>query len=321
MHHSFFYFYLTNAARGLRFYPISIYSHQKSIIMKKKSLILLCIVGCVFAGKAQVIGTGYSTNLGTNGFNSALQSGIYTSGDPQSGFLEYSSYPWKYLFVMRHNYSPYNQAFQLATNFMGEDRVFFRKMNEFPGGGNTPWYELATRGTNTFDGWQTINGSVLIPGYGGFHIGNTGNSGDRMRLSLNNYALFFDYYPRLHIRTGTGGPELEVMTMLSNGNVGIGHTNPGTKLDVAGTIRAHEVKVCLSQGCDYVFADDYDLMNLSDLNTFIKTNKHLPDVAPAAQMEAEGINLSEMNALLLKKVEELTLYVIELKNEIDKLKK
>ena len=56
--------------------------------------------------------------------------------------------------------------------------------------------------------------------------------------------------------------------------------------------------------------------------------KHLPDVAPAAEMEAEGINVSEMNALLLKKVEELTLYVIkqqemleELKNEIEELKK
>jgi hypothetical protein len=86
--------------------------------------------------------------------------------------------------------------------------------------------------------------------------------------------------------------------------------------------------VCLYQGCDYVFANDYNLMSLNDLSAFIKTNKHLPEVAPAAQMEEEGINLSEMNALLLKKVEELTLYTImqqemleELKNEIEKLKK
>ena len=103
--------------------------------------------------------------------------------------------------------------------------------------------------------------------------------------------------------------------MYVSGNVGIGLTNPTTKLDVKGVIRAHEVKVCLNQGCDYVFADDYNLMNLNDLSSFIKTNKHLPDVAPATQMEAEGINVSEMSALLLKKIEELTLYVIELEKK------
>ena len=56
--------------------------------------------------------------------------------------------------------------------------------------------------------------------------------------------------------------------------------------------------------------ENYKLMKLNDLSHFVKTNKHLPDVAPAAEMESEGINLSEMNALLLRKVEELTLYII-----------
>ena len=110
-------------------------------------------------------------------------------------------------------------------------------------------------------------------------------------------------------------------TINTSGNVGIGLSNASYKLDVKGTIRACEVLVNIANGCDYVFADDYKLMSLNDLSNFIKTNKHLPEVAPAAEMEAEGINLSEMNALLLKKVEELTLYVIELKNEIENLKK
>ena len=124
---------------------------------------------------------------------------------------------------------------------------------------------------------------------------------------------FYDY--------SNSGVMTHLMTLSGTGNVGIGYTNPSTKLDVNGVIRAHEVKVCLGQGCDYVFAEDYKLMNLTDLSHFIKTNKHLPEVAPAAQMETDGINLSEMNVLLLKKIEELTLYVIELKGEIDNLKK
>ena len=108
--------------------------------------------------------------------------------------------------------------------------------------------------------------------------------------------------------------------MYVSGNVGIGYTNPTAKLDVNGIIRAHDVRVCLNQGCDYVFEKDYNLMNLNDLSNFVKTNKHLPDVAPAAVMESEGINVSEMSALLLRKVEELTLYVIDMKKENEELR-
>jgi len=109
------------------------------------------------------------------------------------------------------------------------------------------------------------------------------------------------------------------MAINTNGDIGIGTVTPGTKLDVVGTIRAHEVRVCLNQGCDFVFDPNYKLMPLNELDAFISKNRHLPEVAPAAVMESEGINLSEMNALLLQKIEEQTLYIIELNKRLSEL--
>lgn len=110
------------------------------------------------------------------------------------------------------------------------------------------------------------------------------------------------------------------LTINRFGSVGIGTTEPGAKLDVIGDIRAHEVKVCMDQGCDFVFEEDYNLMDLDDLDRFISKNKHLPEIAPAAIMESEGINLSKMNAQLLQKIEEQTLYIIDLHKQIQEIK-
>ncbi len=104
----------------------------------------------------------------------------------------------------------------------------------------------------------------------------------------------------------------------ANGNIGIGTVHPLYKLDVLGTIRAQEIKVDL-EGADFVFEEGYNLMPLSELESFVKSEKHLPEVAPAKEMETEGLNLSEMNAKLLQKIEELTLYTIEQQKIIDKL--
>jgi hypothetical protein len=108
--------------------------------------------------------------------------------------------------------------------------------------------------------------------------------------------------------------------IIFNGNVGIGKTaDTSTKLDVAGTIRATEIKV-EAQTADFVFEDNYSLRSLDEVEDFIKTNGHLPSIPSAESMERNGVNMAEMNKLLLQKIEELTLYAIERDKEVKGLK-
>jgi hypothetical protein len=99
---------------------------------------------------------------------------------------------------------------------------------------------------------------------------------------------------------------------VTSGNVGIGAVDTkGYKLAVNGKIRAHEIKVETANWPDYVFAEDYQLPTLVETEKHIKANGHLAGIPSAAEVKLNGIDLGEMNAKLLKKIEELTLYLIE----------
>ncbi|WP_167335443.1 hypothetical protein [Pedobacter kyungheensis] len=119
----------------------------------------------------------------------------------------------------------------------------------------------------------------------------------------------------LSLYTVNNETKIEAITIRPQGNVGIGIATPDEKLAVNGKIRAKEIKVEASNWPDYVFEEDYKVGTLEGLESYIKTNKHLPEVPNAKEVEANGVALGEMNKLLLKKIEELTLYVIELKKE------
>lgn len=84
---------------------------------------------------------------------------------------------------------------------------------------------------------------------------------------------------------------------------------------INGKLFATEIEVSTTFWSDFVFKPDYKLMPLNELEGFIKENNHLPNIPTEAEVKANGINVAEMNAKLLQKVEELTLYVIELKKE------
>ena len=108
-----------------------------------------------------------------------------------------------------------------------------------------------------------------------------------------------------------------------SGNVGIGTKDTqGYKLAVKGVIGAEKVKLeKTTNWADYVFEPDYNLMSISDLETFINENKHLPNIPNKEEVYKNGQDIGEINRLLLEKIEELTLYIIQQQKEIDELKK
>ncbi|WP_188876190.1 hypothetical protein [Sphingobacterium alkalisoli] len=107
----------------------------------------------------------------------------------------------------------------------------------------------------------------------------------------------------------------------AQGNVGIGANATSDKLAVNGNIRAKEIKVETANWPDYVFSEEYELMPLSAIEQYIRGNGHLPEIPKATQVEKDGLSLGEMNKLLLKKIEELTLHLIEKEKQINEQQK
>ncbi|WP_185218118.1 hypothetical protein [Sphingobacterium mizutaii] len=139
------------------------------------------------------------------------------------------------------------------------------------------------------------------------YFGSTGNA-------VNGIStLYYNFIGKTHTNP--------YMVFLPNGNVGIGTVSPNVKLAINGNIRAREVKVDASGWPDYVFKKDHHLPSLKETEEFIKQNGHLPGVPSALDAESNGISLGEMNKILLKKIEEITLYLIDKDKEIDSLRK
>lgn len=163
----------------------------------------------------------------------------------------------------------------------------------------------AELGCATGSGYQTaeINYTTLIKGGTYFIVVDNNPSGQAgaFTLCVNGGAAASQFCSSIYCDT--------------EGNVGIGTpvVASGYKLSVVGKIMAEGVKVELqSRWPDYVFEDKHKLRPLSEVEKFIKENGHLPEIPSATEVGREGIDLGAMDAKLLQKVEELTLYMIQM---------
>ncbi len=118
---------------------------------------------------------------------------------------------------------------------------------------------------------------------------------------------------------GYNGAFSNLLNVLKNGNVGIGTVTTGNhKLAVEGSIGAREIKVeAFPNWSDFVFSYDYQLPTLTEVENHIKEKGHLKDIPSAKEVETNGFYLGEMDAKLLQKIEELTLYTIEQEKKIN----
>lgn len=172
---------------------------------------------------------------------------------------------------------------------------------------------LGVTAATTLNNTVTLSSDPLKNGIADNKILSTNSTGQLQLINHNAYWL----------KHGTSGSNPN--TIGYNGTVYIG-ANPTTptiteskyKLVVAGTIGTEKVKVTQLGWADYVFAKDYKLQPLTEIEKFIKANQHLPEIPSEKEVKENGVDIGETQVLLLKKIEELTLHLIEQQKEIKK---
>ncbi len=149
--------------------------------------------------------------------------------------------------------------------------------------------------------------------------------GNKLRFSEDRGLDYNESQDALYYNGYNNGQVVQLGDKNGNGwflgSLGIGTSNPGSyKLAVEGKIGAREVNVTTAAWADHVFKPGYQLRPLSEVKQFISDNHHLPDVPSENEVLANGQNLGEMNAILLKKIEEVMLYILEQRDQLDSLK-
>lgn len=218
-------------------------------------------------------------------------------------------------------------TWNLSLQTAGTTRMTILNSNGFVGiGTTTPGQALTVKGNLSVSptgttAVETNNGNLMIT--------KPAASGQYINLSRSGNASWSigTVYNSNTFAIGQGNATdasftTPIFNITTTGNVGIGAVAPQYKLDVAGTIRAAEVKiVSINQFADFVFDKNYELPALKEVNNFIQKNGHLPNIPSAKEVKENGINLVEMQVKLLQKVEELTLYALDQQKHIEEQQK
>src|SRR5690606_13093787 len=148
--------------------------------------------------------------------------------------------------------------------------------------------------------------------------GNFSAAGNTVNVTTSGQSAVVDYTSE---NSNLTTMDWTARDLFADRNIGIGTTDAqGYRLAVAGNVIAEGVKVELQGNWpDFVFTKDFDLMPLAKVKRFIETKGHLPNIPSAIQVQQEGIDLGGMNALLLQKIEELTLYILDQERRINGL--
>jgi hypothetical protein len=185
----------------------------------------------------------------------------------------------------------------------------------------------ANNGEINLQTWVSESGATWDGGGIGMNVNNMYNSSlgtsfprintqigqSFIRFLPNNAAMEFN-------TTDNNGNTHRGAMFLKAGLLGIGTTNPTERLSVNGNIRAKKLIISQQNWSDYVFYKNYKLRPLNELEKYIQKYQHLPDVPSTKVVQSKGINVGDTQALLLKKIEELTLYIIELNSEVESIK-
>jgi len=233
--------------------------------------------------------------------------------------------------------------FKLVDGTQGAGKILTSDSN-----GKASWQNIPSIGISATGGWLSNGNNLYNSNTGNVGIGTStpsndqgwekvldvkGNNNAKILVTTNDSSIKTGIFSHAGFGGGFLGTEsnhnlhlvtgyIPKLTILTNGNVGIGTTNPVAKLTVEGNILASSIKVAVpgsANWSDYVFAKEYQLQPLEEVEAFIKKNQHLPNVPSAAEMVKEGNDLGKTDAKLLEKIEELTLYVIEMKKTINSL--
>jgi len=180
-------------------------------------------------------------------------------------------------------------------------------------GTTSPPYKLSVKSAYSALYLETTNSTTGLP-LADFY--DTGRSVETIISSTDEttsgtYMASYSNTPLMFGTNAVSSPTAK-MIILPNGNVAIGSSDPkGYKLAVNGAIHTQEVKVDMTGWNDYVFDKTYPLKSLSLVKSYIDENHHLPEIPSEAEVIKNGVNIGEMLKLQIKKIEELTLYVID----------